>query len=155
MGTTHEIGRRVREFCRDSNEKLWIGTEDKGLFLYERKSGVLSRYRSDMLHTNIHGLCRDDDYLWVGTFSSGLYRIDCHTGHIKHYVKGTDSNTLSSNDIFDIYRTKHGDLWIATTCGLLTYNYNDDILRAFLDLIIISYIVFQKTLKVMYGLVGI
>lgn len=61
-----------------------------------------------------------------GAFSKGLYRIHLKNKEVKTYVKAIGENTLNSNDIFSIYRSKTGVLWVGTTYGLLTYNRQTD-----------------------------
>lgn len=123
------MGRRVREFCGMGDGTIWIGTEDKGLFQFNSKDGSIIPFRHPLLSHNIHGLCLDGNYLWVGTFSGGLNRIDLNTMALKHYSKGEEANTLNANNIFSIYRTSTGDLWIGTTSGLLIYNRETDDFR--------------------------
>lgn len=120
------FGRRVREFCESNDGTLWIGTEDKGLFHFDPASGKIESFVHPAVSHNIHGLCLDGDFLWVGTFSGGLNRIDLRTKQLKHYQKGVDAHSLNANDVFSIYKTKAGDLWIGTTSGLLRYNRSTD-----------------------------
>lgn len=117
-----DIGKRVREFCESNDGTVWIGTEDAGLFNYNPANGAIVPFRHPSIYHNIHGLCRDGNYLWVGTFSKGLNRIDLTTKQVKNYSKGTAPNTLSSNDVFTITRSSEGGLWLGTTYGLLHYN---------------------------------
>lgn len=87
------FGRRVREFCPDDDGRIWIGTEDKGLFRFDPAAGTLQPYLPGEIHPNIHGLCRDGAYLWVGTFAGGLYRINLRTGARRHYQRGASATT--------------------------------------------------------------
>lgn len=120
------FGKRVREFCSGNDGTIWIGTEDKGLFNYDPRNGKLTPFNNPILYHNIHGLCLDGNYLWVGTFSGGLNRIDLRTYNLKHYEKNDNINSLNANNIFSIYKTSTGDLWIGTTSGLLCYNRKTD-----------------------------
>lgn len=124
------FGRRVREFCESNDGTVWIGTEDKGLFHFDPASGKIEKFPHPVGYQNIHGLCLDGDYLWVGTFSGGLSRIDLLTKQVKHYRKGIRSNSLDANNVFSVYKTASGTLWIGTTSGLLRYNrHTDDFTR--------------------------
>lgn len=123
------MGRRVREFCGMDDGTVWVGTEDKGLFLFNPRNGSLTPFRHPLISHNIHGLCLDGDYLWVGTFSGGLNRIDLRTQAVKHYAKGEGHRTLNADNVFSICRTSTGDLWIGTTSGLLRYNRTTDDFR--------------------------
>ena len=114
-----EMGKRVREFCPDKDGTLWIGTEDKGLFHYNPSTGIIQPFRHPSIYHNVHGLCLDGDYLWVGTFAKGLNRIDLRSHSVKHY-KGLP------DDIFSIFRTLQGELWLGTPFGLLHYNSQTD-----------------------------
>lgn len=120
------FGRRVRELCESNDGTLWIGTEDKGLFHFDPATRQITPFLPEEIYHNVHGLCLDGDYLWVGTFSGGLNRIDLRTRRLKHYQRGTEPNSLDANNIFSIYKTTSGDLWIGTTSGLLRYNRTTD-----------------------------
>lgn len=120
------FGRRVREFCESNDGTLWIGTEDKGLFNFNPATGHIEQFSYPSINQNVHGLCLDGNYLWVGTFSGGLGRIDLHTKQVKHYQKGMAPNSLDANNIFSIFKTTSGSLWIGTTSGLLHYNRETD-----------------------------
>ena len=78
-GDLRQMGRRVREFCAGNDGTLWLGTEDKGLFNFNPKSGKIIPFHHVELGHNFHGLCLDGNGLWVGTFSGGLNYIDLRT----------------------------------------------------------------------------
>lgn len=93
-------GKRVREFCRDSQGILWIGTEDGGLNRFNLKTKDFSFFAPSAGFTNIHGLCLVDDKLWVGTFSKGLKVIDTRSGVVlKTYQKNDSPRSLIDNSI--------------------------------------------------------
>lgn len=125
-GDSDGMGRRVREFCEGPDGTIWIGTEDKGLFNLNPATGKLTPFAHPLIYHNVHGLCLDGNDLWVGTFSAGLNRIDLKTKSVKAYRKNGGEHALGSNDIFAIYRTTAGDLWIGTTFGLYYYNREAD-----------------------------
>ena len=120
------FGRRVREFCPGNDGILWIGTEDRGLFHFDPKTGRIEPFRHPSIYRNVHGLCLDGDELWVGTFSGGLNRVDLRTRAVRHYARGEAANQLPANDVFTICRTTGGDLLIGTTSGLVKYNRRTD-----------------------------
>lgn len=116
---TDRMGKRVREFCADRNGTLWIGTEDKGLFHFNPATRSVEPFKDPLIYQNIHGLCLDDDNLWVGTFSQGLNRIDLKTRKVKHYAN------LPKN-IFSVFRTTSGQLYLGTPSGLIRYDSEKD-----------------------------
>ena len=120
------FGRRVREICEGNDGRLWIGTEDKGLFNFNPETGQIERFEHPAIYQNIHALCPDGDELWVGTFSGGLNRVNLRTGQVKHYAKGESENSMPANDAFTVCKTTTGDVWIGTTSGLLKYNRSTD-----------------------------
>ncbi|WP_418698984.1 two-component regulator propeller domain-containing protein [Bacteroides sp.] len=120
------FGRRVREICESNDGTLWIGTEDKGLFNFDPKTGKIEPFEHPAIYQNVHGLCMDGDDLWVGTFSGGLNRVNLRTRQVKHYSKGESENSMIANDAFAICKTTTGDVWVGTTSGLLKYNRSTD-----------------------------
>ena len=120
------LGHRIREFCGSNDGTIWFGTEDKGLFHFNPADGTVTPFHHPALYHNIHGLCIDGDYLWAGTFAGGLNRIHLRTREVRHYEKGEASNTLNADNIFSIYKSSTGELWIGTTSGLMRYNRKTD-----------------------------
>ncbi|MCC8143302.1 MAG: hypothetical protein LIO97_04915 [Tannerellaceae bacterium] len=59
-------GKRVREIRQDSNNKIWIGTEDEGLTIFDPVQHRFTHMRSDgspgtISYYNIHGIMADGD----------------------------------------------------------------------------------------------
>ena len=132
-------GSDVREICKDKNGNFWIGTEDAGLNKMDPKTGRFTPFfptgkESTIAHSNIHGLVTDGNKLWIGTFEHGLDVMDINTGMvIKHYVPGK-GNSLRSSFVLSMFKTKAGDILLATTVGLYKYNRKKDDFDAIPDI---------------------
>lgn len=75
------------------------------------------------LDGNVNTLFHDNGLIWIGT-SIGLYRYDPNTERITHYLNEPGNiNSLSSNTITDIKRSKEGQLLVGTLIGLNIYDY--------------------------------
>lgn len=124
-------GNDIREICKDQNGNLWIGTEDAGLNKLAPGSGKFSSYFPDgskhtIAHYNIHGLLADGDKLWIGTFEHGLDVMNVNTGLITKHYHMRKGSLLRSDFILSLFKTRAGDLLIATTAGIYTYNSKKD-----------------------------
>lgn len=121
-------GSRVREFCSAPDGKIWIGTEDNGLNLFDprRNEFLLLPPNLQDLYTNIHALYADGDYLWIGTFSKGLNRYNLKTGELTTYTHSDDPQSISHNSTYAIHKDRQGNLWIGNLSGLNIYNYEKD-----------------------------
>ena len=125
-------GNAVREIVQDSTGNLWIGTEDAGLNKFNPHTGRFENFEPgrspySIAHTNIHGLLIDGNVLWIGTFEHGLDKMDLSTGKvIRHYVAGADVNSLKSNFIYSLYKTKAGEIFLATSNGFYRYDRQKD-----------------------------
>ncbi len=128
LGLNNMTGSRIREFCSASDGNIWIGTEDKGLHLFNPESKTFLPLPAELssLYTNIHALYNDGDYLWISTFSKGLNRYNQRTKEIVTYVNTSEVNSISQNSPFSIIKDSNGMLWIGTLSGLNIYNYEDD-----------------------------
>lgn len=120
------VGKRVREICQGLPGQLWVGTEDRGLFVYDTTTGDIQPFTHPQLYHNIHGLCRVGDELWVGTFSGGLSRINLHTRTLKHYERGEGPGHLSTNSVFCICHTHAGETLLGSIGGVYRYHEEDD-----------------------------
>jgi ligand-binding sensor domain-containing protein/signal transduction histidine kinase len=137
-------GSAVREIEQDKYGRLWIGTEDAGLNKYDVSTGLFTTFqpdgtKSNISYSNIHGLQLDGDKLWIGTFHHGIDIMDIRTGKvIKHYTAGK-RNGLLSNFVLTFYKTKAGQLLVATTWGMYRFLPGRDYFERLSTLPLISY----------------
>jgi ligand-binding sensor domain-containing protein/signal transduction histidine kinase/AraC-like DNA-binding protein len=125
-------GNIIHEICSDKYNNLWIGTEDAGLNKIDVKTGIIKNFmpgisKNNISYHNIHGLLADEDKLWIGTYEHGIDVLDLKTEKVvKHYEKNNTPNSLKSNFIVTIYKTKAGEILIGTWSGLYKYNRDSD-----------------------------
>ncbi len=121
-------GNIIHEITPDQYGNLWIGTEDAGLNKLNLKTGQYQHYgpgkeQGSIVYSNIHGLLATGNELWIGTLEHGLDVMDIPSGRvIRHYQSGKDSNSLKSDFIITIQRTRNGDILIGTRAGMYRYN---------------------------------
>lgn len=124
--STPTVGKRIREICPGLPGTLWVGTEDKGLFIYDTATSEIRAFTHPNLYHNIHGLCKIGNELWVGTFSGGLSRIDLNTQQLHHYEQGTGPGRLSPSSVFCICHTSTGTTLLGTIGGVFRYHPETD-----------------------------
>lgn len=132
-------GNAIREITQDHFGSIWIGTEDAGLNKLNVQTGDFTHFKpvgtkNSISYSNIHGLLAIGNELWIGTFEHGLDIMDIVSGKvIRHYAASDRPNSLRNNFIHDIYRTRSGDIIIATARGLYQYNKAADNFRLFTE----------------------
>lgn len=103
----------IRVIYRDSLNRMWVGTDDAGLFKIE--NGVTTQYGSadGLVSAQIRSILLDQKKrLWVGTYK-GLNRwengkfIECRT-----------SEQVAPSRVVDIHESADGTIWFATRNGL-------------------------------------
>lgn len=112
----------------DSRGHIWVGTYGGGLNLFDEKKGNfihhrngLSGYPTDMGYS-IRTINSHNDKIYVGT-TFGLIVFSAifdnpNAINYKTYSKTFEvKNGLRANDIFEVYRTKSNELYIATFGG--------------------------------------
>jgi len=68
---------------------------------------------------NINDIEVTDNFIWVASIGFGLDRIDPTTNQVKKYVYNPDdNNSISHNNIKDIYQDSQGMIWLATPEGI-------------------------------------
>ena len=92
---------QVNRIAEDSLSNIWIGTQQNGLFRYERSTGRITPYLGNpndpvnLLDDQVRTLMADNqNQLWIGTgepfdlaiTGGGLVRLDLATGKAKPYV---------------------------------------------------------------------
>lgn len=98
--------------------KLWLGTNDHGILLWNRSTGKAEPFWRDaegqLPNPVVSMLKSKDGKLWVGTFNGGLY---CMNGsQVRSYKEGAE-NALASNNIWALVEDDKGRIWIASLGG--------------------------------------
>jgi signal transduction histidine kinase/ligand-binding sensor domain-containing protein/AraC-like DNA-binding protein len=107
----------------DSQKNIWIGTYGKGLYKYERSSGICKKILSEkgdyegLRDEHVTSIYEDTNHkIWFTTEGNGFSFINGATEEITRYVPGKDID-------FAIYcailQDGLGNLWITSTRGLL------------------------------------
>ena len=124
-------GNVVHEICKDDLGNLWVGTEDAGINKIDRKTNKIIHFlpgrKGSISYRNIHGLVAYKDELWIGTYERGLDVMNIRTSKvIRHYKRGTTPNSLKSDLVVTLYKTRTNDILIGSWNGLFTYNRTAD-----------------------------
>lgn len=117
---TGRTGRVISKFCEDSDGKLWIGTDDGGLFLYDMDSGLCRKKTIDrkIPNLNVHALLKDEDGLWVGTYSKGLYFLNTRDGMTRNWDNLNGEKVGRGSSVYSLFKDVNGKLWIGTKTGI-------------------------------------
>ena len=109
----------------DKSNKLWIGTETLGLFVYDigKKQFIQDTFFKGP-HYNIKNemfislFCDNKGVIWAGSDGGGLYQIDSNSGSI-HLFTHHDTNkySLSSNTVIGINEDSHKNIWVLANYG--------------------------------------
>jgi signal transduction histidine kinase/ligand-binding sensor domain-containing protein/CheY-like chemotaxis protein/HPt (histidine-containing phosphotransfer) domain-containing protein len=109
----------------DQRGRMWVGTSDDGLKMWEPGAKELVHYRH--APSERHGLASNQvtslyqdrsGTLWVGTWTAGANRVDLASGGFKRVVQTQgDPASLSSNSVRAMVGDGHGIVWLATSGG--------------------------------------
>jgi ligand-binding sensor domain-containing protein len=107
----------------DKKGRLWIGTNDRGLNLYDQKTNSFTRYESGKANglkdNTITDIIEDrSGNIWVTTFA-GLHKFDPQTSKFEIF---TSKNGLINNYTQAVAEDKQGMLWISSNGGLSRFN---------------------------------
>ena len=116
-----------------AGSELYVGTENAGLYLLDKKGGVsrVTSSNSNISSDNIHSVCLDHKgNLWVGTYYGGLFMRKPGTGAFRKF--STENSSLTTNNIYSVYNDSRNNLWVGTQYGgLYRYDYSKSRLEPF------------------------
>ncbi|QTD38496.1 response regulator [Polaribacter batillariae] len=121
--TTSLSSSRIVAVFIDSNERLWVGTEN-GLCFYNRDLDEFTRVVLDEANRKIdneHILSLEEDAnqnLLVGTIGLGLYTLNINSLKTNKILESSISDTYEEIHIKNIKYTKQGKTFVATNFGL-------------------------------------
>lgn len=118
-------GNYIFTVFEDSNGRLWIGTENEGLNLFDRENNRFIHYRADpfdeysLNNNSIWSVYEDKTgNIWVGTHAGGIHLLPKYGGYFKHYKHYTGNEySLSHNSVTSFCEDSRGNFWIGTDGG--------------------------------------
>jgi len=112
----------TRTFCSMPDGTLYVGT-DAGLFKCHPSTGEVTSIPLGEETYEITALMADGSDLWVGTRHDGIIVCSLADGKSRRYVySATRPYTVASNEISRIFRTRAGDIFVATSWGICHYD---------------------------------
>lgn len=122
----NRIGKHVWHLQEDPSGRLWIGTTDKGISIFNPVDSSFKQLdlESGFPFSCISGLCFDQHgFTWVSTIN-GLFRLDSTLRIVHHYTQG---DGLISNDFnFKACVTDPaGNLYFGSKTGMIQLNPTD------------------------------
>jgi len=121
----------IRVIREDNYNNLWIGTYDGGLNIVNKNNFRSVVYKNNPADKNSISanqvqdvLFESDSIYWVATFGGGLNKIVVKGNPLnqklffKHYKNElNNSESISDNRVYKLFRSKDGSFWIATYGG--------------------------------------
>lgn len=116
----------VYAFWIDDENKIWIGTEDGGVNIYDPETESYSYLMANPNDPNsisrncIKAFQNDrDGNLWIGTFLGGIDVLDLESGQMQHFkADPSTAGTLADNRVWDFLLDDGGNIWVATSAGV-------------------------------------
>jgi ligand-binding sensor domain-containing protein/signal transduction histidine kinase len=120
------FAKNINCFTDFDDRNIWIGTEEGGLFCFDRYTRKFREYKPEpgkknsLAGENVKALAREKNgNLWIGYYNAGLDYFDLKSDRITHYSVAQDSrNSISSNLIRTLILDDDENLWIGTDKGV-------------------------------------
>lgn len=118
-------GNIIRALYKDSRNRLWVGTGNGGLNMYEPQTGNFQAFKHNKLDRKSISSNRvlslteaPDGSIWVGT-ANGLNQLNVESGEFKRYENSRYlENSLAGTTVNALLIDQGGSLWVGTNRGL-------------------------------------
>ena len=105
----------------DSHQRIWIGTDNNGLYVSDRNGSIIASYSKEQLGSNaIKGIIEDEmNNIWVGT-GSGLCCINPQMENIDRYTTA-DGLPINQFNYSSACKKPDGELYFGTINGMISF----------------------------------
>lgn len=120
---------KLSTLFEDDSGRLWVGTFDAGVFIFDLKNGVTKNFRYNKDDPN--SLCSDyitDIYqdsmgrIWLGTYNGLCEYYENTNLFVSHKSENFRQNSLIDNRVNKVFQDKGGVFWVATMTGASRWN---------------------------------
>lgn len=115
----HLVDTYVISLFIDSNDILWVGTDNHGVYYVDINKALIRHYTYGF-GKSIRAICEDDfGQLWVGTREGKVYQVNREKETYSVFNYKTKKAELS---VRKIYKDRKNNIWIGTKNGLYFYD---------------------------------
>lgn len=114
-------GSAISTFCEDEHGKIYIGSENGGLSVFDPISRKFMKSPVETGPGNFHALCINSGHIYIGSYSKGLFKASLTTGLSRKFSR-TSHPALLSDNIFSLFRSSDGNIYIGTDAGCSKYD---------------------------------
>lgn len=106
----------------DGGSRLWIGTNDGGVNMLDRRSGTFTCYdeRCGLASNNIKCILPDGGRLWIGTHAGGLNMLDPASHQTRSYPVAHDIPI--HNSVYALLDNGDGTMTVGSLTGLRLFD---------------------------------
>ncbi len=120
----------VSYLYEDHEGKLWVGTNNKGLFRYDRATDTFRQpvyFSSDSAANFVVAIQEDgSENIWSISSSANKYFLNCFnkkTGRWQHFSHNdSGAHHLDATQFYSLAKDHSGHIWMATNNGLYEYD---------------------------------
>lgn len=110
------VNNNVNDILEDSDGNWWFATNN-GISCWQvREQKWCHFYVNNQDQAQVFlAICEDaQGQIWIGSYASGVYVLDRKSGRqIAHYSRTVPNSPFVNDFVFDIFKDKAGDVWIA------------------------------------------
>jgi ligand-binding sensor domain-containing protein/AraC-like DNA-binding protein len=127
----------IHALCEVNDSTLWIATGGTGVVelkvcdyngkLAKRSVRRLLHHSAQFTYNYFFSLYRDEQSLLFGNRGYGIFRYAPETDSLRSVYLDPNPNEQTHNEVFDLTKDSAGNLWIATSYGLICQQKNGDI----------------------------
>lgn len=103
-------------------QQVWIGTVDRGVFVYAYDKGQLTQVSSGLSAISVTYIHQKGDFFWLTT-NKGLVKINTVQRDTQIFTR---AHGLPSNYLYNCLEDNNNNLWISTNYGISRFNMFDN-----------------------------
>ncbi|MEM9546172.1 MAG: two-component regulator propeller domain-containing protein [Bacteroidota bacterium] len=119
------FGNKIKCLFEDSKNRLWVGTNYTGFYLYDRSLDRFIQYKKDpenmnsLSHNHVLAIHEDKEgYIWIGT-ENGLNRFDAENQNFVYFENSEfKEKSKGYRGVISFATTTGGELWVGCEVGL-------------------------------------
>ena len=128
-----------REMCADNQGRLWVGTEDGGLYQFNRNTKTLHeadvKWGNEARPSNVQSLMVLGNELWVSALNGGIYVIDTQTKEVKHHFVETNKTGTGSLLTGVSFCHQQGTIFLCTNRNVYVFDNKEEVFNPLPEMI--------------------